>query len=58
MQTSSSPSSRLYRLLIHHPESKILDTIVFSDTMTIPQVEADTVQCSSDFHQDLIFIEI
>ena len=43
IQTGCSPSARLNRLLTRHPELKIPDTIVINDTMTIPQVEADTI---------------
>ena len=48
--TSCSPSSRLNRLLTHHPELKIPDTIMINDTITIPQVEVDTV-----FYLDSIY---
>jgi len=43
IQTGCSPSARLNRLLTRHPELKIPDTIVINDTMTIPQVESDTI---------------
>jgi len=53
-QTGCSPSARLNRLLIHHPELKIYDTIVISDTMTIPQVEVDTVFYLDSIHDTII----
>ena len=53
-QTGCSPTARLNRLLIHHPELMIPDTIVISDTMTIPQVEADTVFYLDSIHDTII----
>jgi hypothetical protein len=53
-QIGCSPSARLNRLLIHHPELKIFDTIVISDTMTIPQVEVDTVFYLDSIHDTII----
>jgi len=53
-QTGCSPSARLNRLLIHHPELMIPDTIVISDTTTIPQVEADTVFYLDSIHDTTI----
>jgi hypothetical protein len=54
IQTGCSPSARLNRLLTHHPELKIYDTIVISDTMTIPQVEADTVFYLDSIHDTIL----
>ncbi len=54
IQTGCSPSARLYRLLTRHPELKISDTIVISDTMTIPQVEADTAFYLDSIHDTII----
>lgn len=53
-QTGCSPSARLNRLLTHHPELKIPDTIVINDTMTIPQVEADKVFHLDSIHDTII----
>lgn len=53
-QTGCSPSARLNRLLTRHPELKIYDTVVISDTMTIPQVEADTVFYLDSIHDTII----
>jgi len=53
-QTGCSPSARLNRLLTRHPELMIPDTIVISDTMTIPQVEADTVFYLDSIHDTII----
>jgi len=52
--TGCSPSARLNRLLTRHPELTIPDTIVISDTMTIPQVEADTVIYLDSIHDTII----
>ncbi|NCA77490.1 MAG: hypothetical protein EOM90_14250 [Alphaproteobacteria bacterium] len=41
--SSCSPSQRLSRLLSYHPELKIPDTLMISDTITIPRVETDTL---------------
>jgi len=54
IQAGCSPSTRLNRLLIRHPELKIPDTIVISDTMTIPQVQADTVFYLDSIHDTII----
>jgi len=53
-QTGCSPSARLNRLLTRHPELMISDTIVISDTMTIPQVEADTAFYLDSIHDTII----
>jgi len=53
-QTGCSPSARLNRLLTHHPELKIPDTIVITDTMTIPQVESDTILYIDNIHDTVI----
>ena len=37
-----SPQRRLVRLLEHHPELTVADTVRFRDTVTIPSVQADT----------------
>ncbi len=54
IQTGCSPTARLNRLLTHHPELKIPDTIVISDTMIIPQVDADTVIYLDSIHDTII----
>lgn len=54
IQTGCSPSARLNRLLTRHPELKTPDTIVINDTMTIPQVEADTVFYLDSIHDTII----
>lgn len=54
-QTGCSPTARLNRLLTHHPELKIPDTLVISDTVAIPQVEADTFFFLDSIH-DTVFI--
>ncbi|MEI7983470.1 MAG: hypothetical protein WCI71_17600 [Bacteroidota bacterium] len=54
VQTGCSPTARLNRLLTRHPELMIPDTIVISDTMTIPQVEADTVYYLDSIHDTII----
>ena len=40
--SSCSPSQRLARLLEHHPELKIPDTLFIQDTIPIPFIQADT----------------
>ena len=40
---SCSPQRRLERLLIHHPELVISDTLVLKDTVFTPTVSADTM---------------
>ena len=52
--SSCSPTHRLNRLLALHPELKIPDTIVINDTMTIPQVEADTILNIDSIHDTVI----
>ena len=37
-----SPSQRLARLLEHHPELKIPDTLFIKDTVPLPFIQADT----------------
>ena len=54
IQTGCSPSTRLNRLLTRHPELMISDTIVINDTMTIPQVVADTVFYLDSLHDTII----
>jgi len=54
IQTGCSPSARLNRFLTRHPELMIPDTIVISDTMTIPQVEADTAFYLDSIHDTII----
>jgi len=52
--TSCSPSARLNRLISHHPELKILDTIVINDTIPIPQLEVDTIVNLNSLHDTLV----
>jgi len=40
--TGCSPSKRLARLLHKHPELKAADTVTIRDTVTVPEVSADT----------------
>ena len=40
--SSCSPSQRLARLLEHHPELKIPDTLFIQDTIPLPFILADT----------------
>ncbi len=54
IQTGCSPTARLNRLLNHHPELKIPDTILITDTITIPQVEVDTVFYLDSIHDTII----
>lgn len=54
IQTGCSPSARLNRLLIHHPELMIADTMLISDTITIPLVEADTFFYLDSIHDTII----
>jgi len=48
--TSCSPQKRLSRLVNHHPELKITDTLHIRDTIPIPMVQADTL-----LHIDSLF---
>lgn len=52
--TSCSPSHRLNRLLVLHPELKIPDTILINDTVTTPQFEADTIIYIDSIHDTII----
>ncbi|MDD4554895.1 MAG: hypothetical protein PHP04_11880 [Bacteroidales bacterium] len=56
IQTGCSPVARLNHLLTHHPELKIPDTLVISDTIAIPQVETDTL-IHLDSIQDTIILQ-
>jgi len=47
---SCSPQKRLSRLVNHHPELKIVDTLHIRDTILIPMVRADTL-----LHIDSLF---
>jgi len=49
-----SPTHRLNRLLALHPELKIPDTILFIDTLTTPQYEADTMIYIDNIHDTII----
>ena len=40
---SCSPKVRLSRLLEHHPELTVSDTVRFHDTVAIPAAFADTI---------------
>ena len=40
--SSCSPSQRLARLLEHHPELKIPDTLFIQDTIPLPFIQVDT----------------
>ncbi len=40
--TACSPQKRLERLVSHHPELRLVDTVMLHDTLTIPEVSADT----------------
>ncbi len=51
-----SPSTKLNRLLIRHPELKISDTIYMCDTVTFPQAVVDTLFSLRDI-QDSIFVQ-
>lgn len=43
LATACSPQARLTRLLTHHPELTLSDTLSFRDTIILAPVEADTV---------------
>ena len=47
---SCSPQKRLSRLVNHHPELKIVDTLHIRDTIPIPRIQADTL-----LHMDSLF---
>ena len=47
---SCSPQKRLSRLVNHHPELKIVDTLHIRDTIPIPRIQADTL-----LHIDSLF---
>jgi len=47
---SCSPQKRLSRLVNHHPELKVVDTLHIRDTIPIPMVQADTL-----LHMDSLF---
>lgn len=47
---SCSPQKRLSRLVNHHPELKIVDTLHIRDTIPIPMIQADTL-----LHIDSLF---
>ena len=47
---SCSPQKRLSRLVNHHPELKIIDTLLIRDTIPIPMIQADTL-----LHIDSLF---
>ena len=40
---SCSPEKRLARLIEHHPQLKVADTLIIRDTIPIPLIQADTV---------------
>ena len=39
---SCSPAKRLERLVMHHPELMMVDTMIIRDTVEVPGVKADT----------------
>jgi len=47
---SCSPQKRLSRLIKHHPELKVIDTLYIRDTIPIPRIQADTL-----LHIDSLF---
>ena len=53
---SCSPQKRLTRLLEHHPELTVADTIKLRDTMVSPMITSDTI---IDLRQmtDTVFVE-
>ena len=47
---SCSPEKRLSRLVKHHPELKVTDTLIIRDTVSLALIQADTV-----LHIDSLF---
>jgi len=42
LSTACSPQKKLERLVAHHPELRLADTILFRDSLKLPEVTLDT----------------